>query len=61
MGDVIRFPERSPQREYAEPRPARAPERDGREPLWREAAGEVLRDHRQHGDRTLKDVATDAG
>jgi len=61
MGDVIRFPEKTSQQEYVESRPALAPERDGREPLWREAAGDVLRDHRQHGDRTLKDVASDAG
>ncbi len=31
------------------------------EPLWREAAGEELRQERQRGERTLADVAGRAG
>ncbi|MFC5730309.1 helix-turn-helix domain-containing protein [Nocardioides vastitatis] len=63
MGDVIRFParptvpERSERPERREPR--RAPE--GEQPLWREAAGRVLRDERHRSERTLSDVASDAG
>lgn len=49
MGQVIEFPRRSPQSESA---PA---------PLWREAAGEVLRDERRTQERTLADVAGAAG
>lgn len=49
MGDIIAFPQRRP------------PEPEGREPLWREAAGGVLRDERQAQRRTLADVAERAG
>jgi transcriptional regulator with XRE-family HTH domain len=49
MGDVVAFPVR--------PEPARpAPE-----PLWREAVGHELRAERRTADRTLADVASDAG
>lgn len=48
MGDVIRFPQRSEPTEE-------------RQPLWREAAGGVLREERQQQGRTLADVAGDAG
>jgi transcriptional regulator with XRE-family HTH domain len=49
MGELIAFP--SP-----EPTPAAEPE-----PLWREAVGQELRDARRTADRTLADVAGDAG
>jgi transcriptional regulator with XRE-family HTH domain len=49
MGELIAFP--SPDR-------AGAPEP---EPLWREAVGRELRQERQAADRTLADVAQDAG
>lgn len=48
MGDVIRFPHR--------PEPT-----ETRQPLWREAAGGVLRAERQRQQRTLRDVAEHAG
>ena len=47
MGDVLRFPAPSA------PPPV--------EPLWREAAGEELRQDRQRPERTLADVAGKAG
>jgi transcriptional regulator with XRE-family HTH domain len=47
MGDVIGFPQRD---RRAEP-----------EPLWREAVGRELRTERQAQERTLADVAQDAG
>jgi transcriptional regulator with XRE-family HTH domain len=47
MGDVLRFPAPST------PKPV--------EPLWREAAGEALRDERHRSERTLSDVAEQAG
>lgn len=47
MGDVIGFPQRQP--------------RTGPEPLWRELVGRELRTERQRQERTLADVATDAG
>lgn len=47
MGELIPFPKQAP-----------APRR---RPLWREAAGRVLRDERQRQDRTLADVAGEAG
>ena len=54
MGEVIRFPEQSgPER--ARPAPAEL------EPLWREAAGETLREERHRSGRTLADVAEAAG
>jgi transcriptional regulator with XRE-family HTH domain len=48
MGDVVAFPVQ----------PARSPEP---EPLWREAVGHELREERRTAERTLADVATDAG
>lgn len=47
MGDLIPFP-----------KPTVAPHRRR---LWREAAGQVLREERQRQQRTLSDVAGDAG
>jgi hypothetical protein len=47
MGEVIGFPQRD---RRAEP-----------EPLWREAVGRELRTERQAQERTLADVAQDAG
>jgi len=49
MGEVVAFPSRTP-----EP----APER---EPLWREALGEELREERLRVRRTLADVGQEAG
>ncbi len=49
MGELIPFP---------------TPETDApveREPLWREAAGQELREERQDAGRTLADVAEEAG
>ena len=51
MGEVIGFPQRERQ---AEPHA-------GPEPLWREAVGRQLREVRHEQDRTLADVARDAG
>jgi len=50
MGDVIRFPQ-----------PAVRPATDEPAPLWREAVGRELRDARLGQERTLADVAGDAG
>jgi DNA-binding XRE family transcriptional regulator len=50
MGDVVAFPVQ----------PVRAPAREI-EPLWREAVGHELREERRTAERTLADVATDAG
>ena len=50
MGELIPFPA---------PQPAQTP--DEREPLWREAVGQELRDERQEAGRTLADVAEQAG
>ena len=47
MGEVIGFPQRE---RRAEP-----------EPLWREAVGRELRTERQRQERTLADVAEQAG
>jgi transcriptional regulator with XRE-family HTH domain len=47
MGDVVAFPSR--------------PEPQLPEPLWREAVGHELREERRTAERTLADVATDAG
>ena len=49
MGDVIAFP---PREHPGEPTP---------EPLWREAVGQELREERARQDRTLADVAEEAG
>lgn len=53
MGDVLRFPARPAYDEPAAP--------PGPEPLWREAAGEVLREERHRLGRTLSDVAGTSG
>ena len=50
MGDVVAFP--------AQPAPDQSPEP---EPLWREAVGRELRTERQSSERTLADVAEEAG
>lgn len=50
MGDVVAFPSR--------PEPERAPQP---QPLWREAVGHELREERRTAQRTLADVATEAG
>ena len=51
MGEVIGFPQPERQAERAsEP-----------EPLWREAVGDQLREVRHEQDRTLADVAQEAG
>lgn len=49
MGEVIRFPGHP------------SPDDDKPAPLWREAAGRVIREERAHQERTLADVAGDAG
>ena len=49
MGEVIRFPGHQ------------LPDHDKPAPLWREAAGQVIRDERSRQERTLSDVAGDAG
>ena len=50
MGELIPFP-----------LPEAEPETTEREPLWREAGGQELRDERQDRGRTLADVAEEAG
>ena len=50
MGDVVAFPVQQV------PQPAPEPE-----PLWREAVGRELRTERQAAERTLADVAEEAG
>jgi transcriptional regulator with XRE-family HTH domain len=50
MGELIPFP-----------LPDAEPETPEREPLWREAVGQELRDERQDQGRTLADVAEEAG
>ncbi len=50
MGELIPFP--APDLEPGTPE---------REPLWREAVGQELRDERQDTGRTLADVAHEAG
>lgn len=50
MGDVVAFPVQ----------PARGPAPEP-EPLWREAVGRELRTERQAAERTLADVAEEAG
>jgi DNA-binding XRE family transcriptional regulator len=52
MADVLAFPSR--------PQPSQ-PEPDRPEPLWREAVGRELREERRTAQRTLADVASDAG
>ncbi|WP_435769858.1 helix-turn-helix domain-containing protein [Nocardioides sp. SYSU DS0651] len=59
MGDVIRFPAPPATRRQQDDRDRRAT--PGGQPLWREAAGRVLRQERQRADRTLGDVAGAAG
>lgn len=49
MGEVIRFPGHP------------LPDHDKPAPLWREAAGQVIREERSRQERTLADVAGDAG
>jgi transcriptional regulator with XRE-family HTH domain len=49
MGDLVPFPSRP------------APQTGERPPLWREAAGGVLREERLAQQRTLSDVAERAG
>jgi len=51
MGEVIGFPQRE----------RRAEPFSGPEPLWREAVGHELRAERQRQERTLTDVARQAG
>ena len=55
MGDVLRFPSRPADR------PAARPVVHPVEPLWREAAGEEIRQERHRTARTLSDVAEHAG
>jgi transcriptional regulator with XRE-family HTH domain len=50
MGELIPFPLPDSESETTE-----------REPLWREAVGQELREERQEVRRTLADVAEDAG
>jgi len=51
----------APTRAHITPQPDR-PARPGRpEPLWREAAGEVLREQRHRREQTLAEVADRAG
>ena len=63
MGDVVPLPvRREPLPEQDRPAaPAREPQREGVEPLWRESAGRELRRERQASGRRLIDVAEDAG
>ena len=49
MGDVIAFP------------PRERPDEPALEPLWREAVGQELREERSRQERTLADVAREAG
>lgn len=49
MGEVISFPKRP------------VPTEEKAAPLWREAVGAVLREERSEQERTLADVAGDAG
>ncbi len=51
MGEVIGFPKRE----------SRTESDFGPEPLWREAVGHELRAERQRQERTLADVAEQAG
>jgi transcriptional regulator with XRE-family HTH domain len=50
MGDLLAFPDPQPQ-----------PDAAGPEPLWREVAGDQLREERHRQERTLADVAEEAG
>lgn len=56
MGDLLRLPDRRP--DEAADRPSHRP---GPEPLWREVVGRELREERTRQERTLSDVAEDAG
>ncbi len=49
MGELIRFPGRP------------LPDENKSAPLWREAAGQVIREERSRQERTLSEVAGDAG
>jgi transcriptional regulator with XRE-family HTH domain len=49
MGDVIAFP------------PQEQPDDNTVEPLWREVAGQELREERHRQERTLADVAEESG
>jgi transcriptional regulator with XRE-family HTH domain len=55
MGEVIGFPQRERRDE-----PGSAPDSEP-EPLWREAVGRLLREVRHEQERTLADVAQEAG
>jgi len=55
MGEVIRFPVRPVEQPVPVERPAPV------EPLWRQAAGDELRRERHRAERTLADVAQQAG
>jgi hypothetical protein len=63
MGDVIRFPQPAPRTDRGADRGLeRGVDRDPRPaPLWREAVGQELRHERLDQERTLSDVAGDAG
>ncbi|MBZ5738907.1 helix-turn-helix domain-containing protein [Nocardioides mangrovi] len=50
MGDVLAFPHQPAHESTPEP-----------EPLWREAVGHELREERRTAERTLADVAREAG
>jgi DNA-binding XRE family transcriptional regulator len=53
MGDLLRLPDRTPERPAPDRRPA--------EPLWRELVGRELRAERQDRGERLTDVAERAG
>ncbi len=51
MGDLLRLPDRNPDK------PSPAPDRGPAEPLWRELVGRELRAERQERGERLSDVA----
>jgi transcriptional regulator with XRE-family HTH domain len=55
MGDLLRLPDRTPEK------PAPPPDRQPAEPLWRELVGRELRAERQERGERLTDVAERAG